>query len=159
MKQVPCHHGGMELEYPAGLAGERLVVKTGPLSTWSPQPHRPGSRGKGTQKPLDTVMGGHWILLTWQFPGSSPTPPSPPRERKAVVNDPREGFLSSRVCLVTQSCPTLCDPMSCSPPDSSVHGFFQAKILKWVAISFSISHVENKEENKLSHHEKIVTWY
>ena len=77
MKQVPCHHGGMELEYPTGLAGERLVVKTGPLSTQSPQADRPGSRGKGTQKPLDTVMGGHWILLTWQFPGSSPTPPSP----------------------------------------------------------------------------------
>ena len=31
----------------------------------------------------------------------------------------------------------LCDPMDCSPPDSSVHGFFQASILQWVAISFS----------------------
>ena len=34
-----------------------------------------------------------------------------------------------------QSCPTLCDPMDCSPLGSSVHGIFQAKILEWVAIS------------------------
>ena len=38
--------------------------------------------------------------------------------------------------LVTQSCPTLCDCMDCSPPDSSVHGILQARILEWVAISF-----------------------
>ena len=40
-------------------------------------------------------------------------------------------------CLVAQSCPTLCNPMDCSPPDSSVHGVFQARILEWVVISFS----------------------
>ena len=38
--------------------------------------------------------------------------------------------------LVTQSCPTFCDPMDCSLPGSSVHGIFQARILEWVAISF-----------------------
>ena len=38
---------------------------------------------------------------------------------------------------VTQSCPTLCNPMDCSPPGSSVHGILQARILEWVAISFS----------------------
>ena len=38
--------------------------------------------------------------------------------------------------LVTQSCPTLCDPMDCSPPGSSVHGILQARILERVAISF-----------------------
>ena len=38
---------------------------------------------------------------------------------------------------VTQSCATLCDPMDCSLPGSSVHGIFQARILEWVAISFS----------------------
>ena len=42
------------------------------------------------------------------------------------------------VCyLVTKSCPTLCHPMNCSPPGSSVHGISQARILEWVAISFS----------------------
>ena len=38
---------------------------------------------------------------------------------------------------VTQSCPTLCDPMDCSPPGSSVHGILQASILEWVAMPFS----------------------
>ena len=37
---------------------------------------------------------------------------------------------------VTQSCLTLCDPVDCSPPGSSVHGILQARILEWVAISF-----------------------
>ena len=35
-----------------------------------------------------------------------------------------------------QSCPTLCDPMDCSLPVSSVHGIFQAIIVEWIAISF-----------------------
>ena len=34
--------------------------------------------------------------------------------------------------MYTQSCPTLCDPKDCSPPGSSVHGIFQARILLWV---------------------------
>ena len=38
---------------------------------------------------------------------------------------------------VSQSCPTLRDPTDCSPPGSSVHGIFQARVLEWVAISFS----------------------
>ena len=43
------------------------------------------------------------------------------------------------VCVysVTQSCPTLCDPMDCSPPDSSVHGILQARIMEWVAMPSS----------------------
>ena len=36
---------------------------------------------------------------------------------------------------VTQSCPTLHNPMDCSPPGSSVHGIFQARVLEWVAIA------------------------
>ena len=36
-----------------------------------------------------------------------------------------------------QSCPTLCDPMDCGPPGSSVHGIFQARVLEWGAIAFS----------------------
>ena len=40
-------------------------------------------------------------------------------------------------CLVVKSCPTLCDPMVCNPPGSSVHGISQARILEWVVISFS----------------------
>ena len=43
------------------------------------------------------------------------------------------------VCvLVAQLYPTLCNPMHCSPPGSSLHGILQAKILEWVAIPLSI---------------------
>ena len=38
---------------------------------------------------------------------------------------------------VAQSCPTLHNPMDCSPPDSSIHGIFQARVLEWGAIAFS----------------------
>ena len=38
---------------------------------------------------------------------------------------------------VAQSCPTLSDPMDHSPPGSSVHGIFQARVLEWGAIAFS----------------------
>ena len=37
---------------------------------------------------------------------------------------------------VAQWCPTLSDPMDCSPPGSSVHGIFQARVLEWGAIAF-----------------------
>ena len=37
-------------------------------------------------------------------------------------------------CGVTQSCSTLCDPMDCSPPGSSVHWILQARVLEWVAM-------------------------
>ena len=41
-----------------------------------------------------------------------------------------------------QSCPTLCDPVDCSLPGSSVHGICQARVLEWGAIAFSGDHHE-----------------
>ena len=43
----------------------------------------------------------------------------------------------SSLCSVAQSCQTVCDPMDCILPGSSVHRILQARILEWVAISFS----------------------
>ena len=45
------------------------------------------------------------------------------------------GWVKVKV-LVSRWCLTLCDPMDCSPPGSSIHGIFQAKILQWVAILY-----------------------
>ena len=45
--------------------------------------------------------------------------------------------IMSHLSEVIQSCPTLCHPMDCSIPACSVHGILQARILEWVAISFS----------------------
>ena len=44
---------------------------------------------------------------------------------------------------VAQSCPTLRNPMDCSLPGSSAHGIFQARVLEWVAIAFSIIYATN----------------
>ena len=46
-------------------------------------------------------------------------------------------FLKYIKVLVAQSCPTLCNPMDCSPPGSFVHGILQARVLERVAIPFS----------------------
>ena len=45
--------------------------------------------------------------------------------------------MERKVKVKSLSCVRLCDPMDCSLPGSSIHGIFQAKILEWVAISFS----------------------
>ena len=50
---------------------------------------------------------------------------------------------------VTQSCPTLSDPMDCSPPGSSIHGIFQARVLEWGAIAFSLREVRNLSNRPL----------
>ena len=52
---------------------------------------------------------------------------------------------------VTQSCPTLCDPMDCSLPGLSVHGIFQAIILEWIAISFSRGSSQPRDRTQVSH--------
>ena len=52
--------------------------------------------------------------------------------------------------LVTQSCPTLCDPTDCSLPGSSVHGIFWAKILEWVAIPSSRGSSWPRDQNWVS---------
>ena len=46
-------------------------------------------------------------------------------------------YIKKEETKVAQSCPTLCDPMDCSLPGSSVHRIFQAIVLEWIAISFS----------------------
>ena len=51
---------------------------------------------------------------------------------------------------VAQSCPTVCDPMDCSPPGSSVHGIFQARVLEWIAISFSRGSSQPRDKTRIS---------
>ena len=79
-------------------------------------------------------------------PSACPAQVQGPQLARTVARAPLCGRETSgnhqHVCtcvLVTQLCPTLCDPMDCSPPSSSVHGIPQAKILEWVAILFSNS--------------------
>ena len=75
------------------------------------------------QQYLLKIFSGTYHLL-------STCPPSPLRVYSLAKK------MSMKV-LVTLSCPTLCKPMDCSLPGCSVHRILQARILEWVAISFS----------------------
>ena len=60
---------------------------------------------------------------------------------------------------VTQSCPTLSDPMDCSPPGSSVHGIFQARVLEEGAVAFSDLHIAlykiDKQQGPTVYHREL----
>ena len=54
------------------------------------------------------------------------------------------------MCSVVQLCLALCNPMDCSLPGSSVHGTFQARIMEWVAISFSREYSRPKDQTQVT---------
>ena len=64
--------------------------------------------------------------------------------------------MCSMKVLVIQSGPTLCKPIDCSPPGSSIHGILQARILGWVAISFSRGSSPPRDWTQIS---CIVCWF
>ena len=49
---------------------------------------------------------------------------------------------------VAQPCPTLCDPMDCSKPGSSIHGISQARILEWIVNSFSRGFPQTRDQTR-----------
>ena len=57
-----------------------------------------------------------------------------------------------------QLCLTLCDPMDCSHPGSSVHGILQARILEWVAMPFSRGSSQPRDQTHVSHVSCICRW-
>ena len=59
------------------------------------------------------------------------------RKRETMFRNFSNFPAAAAAAKLLQSCPTLCDPIDSSPPDSSIPGILQAKILEWVAISFS----------------------
>ena len=87
----------------------------------------------------------YWSGLSFPFPGDLPYPginPKPPvLAGKFFITElpgkPRYMYAAAAATKSLQSCPTLCDPIDGSPPGSPVPGILQARILEWVAISFS----------------------
>ena len=65
-------------------------------------------------------------------------------------------FINSYLCALL--CRTLCNPMDCSLPSSSVHGIFQARILKWVAFSYSRGSSQSKDWTPVSRISCIDRW-
>ena len=55
------------------------------------------------------------------------------------------------LCLVAQSCLTLCNPTDCSPTGSSIHGILQATILEWVAMPSSRGSSQPRDRTQVSH--------
>ena len=72
-------------------------------------------------------------LVYWGFPCGSAG-----KEATCNAGDLGSIFIYDVLCMnLLQLCLTLCNPLDCSPPGSSVHGILQARILEWVAIPFS----------------------
>ena len=88
----------------------------------------------------------YWSGLPFPSPGDFPNPGielgSPTLEADVLTSEPPGKLPNIRISSVqlnsvAQLCPTLSDPMDCSPPGSSVHEIFQARVLEWGAIAFS----------------------
>ena len=60
---------------------------------------------------------------------------------------------------VTQSCPTLSDPMDYSLPGSSIYGIFQARVLEWDAIAFSANDLKYDQKAEISDFLVFSNWY
>ena len=69
---------------------------------------------------------------------------------KLAIKESEREKVKLQLVLVTQLCLTLCDPMDCSPPGSSVQGVLQARILEWVAISFSRGSSRPRDQTPVS---------
>ena len=67
------------------------------------------------------------------------------------------GWIMPSVCC-TQSCPTLCNPVDCSPPGSSVHGILQVRILEWIGISYPRGSLPHQERTPISCISCIGRW-
>ena len=84
------------------------------------------------------------LLCDASHPALVPSSPGWPQELFVNVQE------SESESEVAQSCMTLCDPMDCSPPGSSIHGILQARVLEWVAISFSGGSSPPRDWNRVS---------
>ena len=78
------------------------------------------------------------------------TPPDTLMERHFFNIDEKQCLIIIFKVKVSQSCPTLCDPMNCNLPGSSVHWILQARILEWVAVSFSRESSQPRDQTQVS---------
>ena len=105
-------------------------------------------RTLGREDPLEMETATPSSTLAWRIPWRE----EPGRLQSMGLQRVRRDFtFSLSVSSVTQSCPTLCGPMDWSLPDSSVYGILQARILEWVAISFSRGSSRPRDRTQVSH--------
>ena len=119
-----------------------------PPSHQPPQGLMDVSREEG--KSFSDLSADRWpeLTLSWKLadaarlarespPGNLPDPGIKPMSLALAGRFLTNELLEVKRSEVAQSYLTLCDPMDCSLPSSSVHGIFQARVLEWIAISFS----------------------
>ena len=99
----------------------------------------------------------YWSGLPFPPPGDLPDPgikttlPAPPAVQMDFLPPSHQGSSFPSLSEVTQSYPTICDAMDCSLlPSSFVHGIFQARVLEWVAISFSRGSSRPRDQTRVS---------
>ena len=98
------------------------------------------SYSRGSSRP-----GSNQRLLPWHTDSLPLVPPG------KLLLSPGVAQFGQEATLVTQLCLTLCDPLECSPPGSSVHGLLQARILEWVAIPFPRGSSRPRDQTQVSH--------
>ena len=121
-----------------------FVVAFGILPNFNPHSNSksPYSLLRLGRFPLDSVKPYHLcqgsnIQTTCLSPGMKVAVAFHSLINNSFWNSVHWSFFMHFSMLATQSCPTLHNPMDCSPPGSSVHGILQARILEWIAILFS----------------------
>ena len=111
------------------------VANNSVLCVWKLLGLIPGSGrspGEGNGCPLqyscleNSMDGGDWLAIAKSYDWATFTFNTLPH--------PQRGLTRWKWSEVTQSCLTLCNPVDCSPPGSSVHGILQARILEWDAV-------------------------
>ena len=130
----PCSGGSVAKLYPT-LVIPRAVAHQPPLSM-----------GLSRQE--------YWSGLPFPSPGDLSHPGielrSPASQAGSLLSEP-PGKPHKYPCVkVAQLCPTLCDPTNCSLQGSSIHGVFQARVLEWVAISFSRGSFPPRDRTQVS---------
>ena len=94
----------------------------------------------------------YWSGWNWRWSQSVMSDSLQPQGLYSLWNSPGQNTaVGDSESEVTWSCPTLCDPMDCSLPGSSVLGIFQTRILEWVAMSFSSGSSGPRDRTWVSH--------
>ena len=119
-------------------------------------------RSLGQENPLEKEIATHSSILDRRIPWTEEPGRLQSSGSQRVGHNwvtslffPRGNYLKvfyiySCCCLVVKSCLTLGNPMNCSPPGFSVHRISQARILEWLAISFSRGSVQFRDRSQVS---------
>ena len=98
------------------------------------------SAGDGIPAELFQILKDDAVKVLFNMPANLENSAVATELGKVSFHDnPKEGsnYCTAAAAKLPQSCPTLCDPIDCSPQGSSIPGILQARTLEWVAISFS----------------------